>query len=337
MRAFACLLVLVQHVTFFTTYTKGIDYHPYLMVDFGRIGVSLFFVISGFVMGGCLDQGRAFLGNRILRIYPPFWIAIGLSYFILLRAGTAWHLDWRSLLLLPSTNVNNSYRIPYWTLCYEVAFYCVTYAMILLRLPRTQILMACMAWLAAIILIDAYRPLGNIDDGVVFGFVAQPGKWILLTPYPIFFIVGLFISVAGTQFANRIPPSYLILIAISLWGISNGINFPSPAPLFLIQAFAFCAALLAAKNISFPRIFTRLGDFSYGLYLIHMTIISAVEQALKPHASQIRFSVIWLSLMVTCLAGGLVYGWIEYEIHTRFFKGLFRGKSNAVWARISSS
>ncbi|CAE6872022.1 acyltransferase family protein [Paraburkholderia domus] len=327
LRALACLFVLFQHVTFFVAYAKGLDYHPYLVVNFGRIGVSLFFVISGFVMGGCLGQGRAFLWNRVARIFPAFWIAVALSFLILLRAEPAWHLDWRSLLLLPSTALNNSYRIPYWTLCYEFAFYCVTYLMIVCRLSRTQILTACTIWLLAIILMDAYRPLGDIDDGTAFGFVAQPGKWILLTPYPIFFIAGLFTSVAGTQFADRVRPAYLVLLAIGVWGVSNSIKFPSPAPLFLMQAFAFCSAVIAVQNLEFSRIYKSLGDFSYGFYLVHMMIIAAVIYALKPYAINIRFSVLWIIVAISASIGGLLYGWIEHEIHNRIFKRIFRRKS----------
>ncbi|MGF6768835.1 exopolysaccharide production protein ExoZ [Paraburkholderia sp. GAS199] len=326
LRALACALVLFQHVTFFVAYAKGLDYHPYLLINFGRMGVSLFFVISGFVMGGCLHQGKAFLWNRVARIFPAFWIAVALSFFILLKADTAWHLDWTSLLLLPTTAVNNSYRIPYWTLCYEFAFYCATYVMILCRLSRTQILTVCIVWLLAIVVIDAYRPIGDID-GAAFAIVAQPGKWILLTPYPIFFIVGLFASVAGTAWAARINPPYLFLFAVCVWGVSNGVSFPSPAPLFIMQAVAFAAFLIAIQNMRFARLIERFGDVSYGVYLIHMSIIVAIVQALKPHADHIRFSVLWLILIVASVIGGVLFGWFEYRLHNRVFKRMFRKRT----------
>ena len=116
LRSIAALLVVFQHVSVHVLLSKGLPLMPYLSLDFGRIGVLLFFTISGFVMVGCMHQGKAFLINRPVRIYPGFWMAIGLSAILLSSSHFDWNFTISSALLLPVYGGNDAYKIPYWTL-----------------------------------------------------------------------------------------------------------------------------------------------------------------------------------------------------------------------------
>ena len=269
LRAIACLLVLIQHTTYFACISKGLNYQDYLPVDFGTIGVGLFFVISGYVMGKCLDQGPRFLWNRALRIYPPFWIAIALSAVLLWKANTGWTFDLWSAFLLPSDQMNNSYRIPYWTLCYEMAFYAAVYVFILLKLSRLQIAAACLLWIGAIMV---------VTTPIYPAFVAQPGWWILVSPVSWLFALGLLVSVT-----------------IGKW-------------------------LEEAVTMPVPRFVKKMGDYSYGAYLIHMAII--VGLAAQIDATAISFPMLWLLFGVAGVLGGLLFGWFEHMLHSRHLKRL---------------
>lgn len=327
LRLLACFFVLFQHVIFFSTYFKGLDYQPYLMINFGRLGVSLFFVISGYVMGSCIDQGKMFLWNRFARVFPPYWLAILISWVLLVPLGADWMFDFRSAFLLPTLLVNNSYKIPYWTLCYELAFYVLVYALILIKTSHRNILWFSAAWLAAIILVDAYKALGHIDTPQVFSVIAQPGWGILLTPYPIFFIAGLLASLGGLSKIEKLPPIHLVVFAICTLAISNNASFSSPSSMFIIQAFSFVCLIAASKQISFPSIITRLGDYSYGIYLVHTIIISATLSLFKIYGVQMRLSGVIAVLMFFSIIGGCAFGWLEYELHSRFFKRIFQAKT----------
>lgn len=311
LRGFAWALVLVQHATFYACQVKGLDYQPFLAAEPGKIGVVLFFVISGYVMGECLGQGRRFLWNRALRIFPPYWLAIALAGLILTHGLTGWRLDLRAVLLLPSKSLNQSIGIPYWTLCYEMAFYVVVYVLILCRATRGQILAACVAWLLAVALADVYRPMGD---------AYEPGWRILLSPLCPFFIAGLFGSAAGKDFLRAVPSSYLALAAVALWSIGVGAKFATPAPGNIIQAAGYYCALAAALRLRAPRALVRLGDFSYGGYLIHSAIIVGVQTALFPAGAGVPFAIVWIVLMTAGGAGGLAYGWLEHAAHLRLFK-----------------
>ena len=324
LRALACLFVLFQHATFFAAFARDVDYHPFLAINFGRAGVSLFFVISGFVMAGCMNEGKTFLLRRLARIYPPFWISIALSFAIASVAATRWHIDWPSVLLVPVTAVNNTYGIPYWTLCYEVAFYVVVYALVLAGARRDRVLIACMIWILAIVLADAYHAFGYVDDNVAFAGIAQPGKWILLTPYPLFFIAGFVAAMLKTEVLKRISPTSLLIGAVALYAFSSSLKLGSSVPMFVVQACAFACIVLAVCEKKIHRLIGWCGDISYGTYLMHLPIIIAIAQAFHARSGQYRLSIIWITLALAGSIGGMLFGYAEYQFHGRVIKPLFR-------------
>src|ERR1700753_3607011 len=107
-------------------------FSPDWLTTAGAAGVDVFFVISGFIMphvsfpiGRPPLRPAAFLGRRILRIYPFYWLCC-LAMLALGLAGFLRHQDQSaqtilcSLLLFP----NSHYLVGVaWTLVYEIYFY----------------------------------------------------------------------------------------------------------------------------------------------------------------------------------------------------------------------
>ncbi|MGF6769017.1 exopolysaccharide production protein ExoZ [Paraburkholderia sp. GAS199] len=327
LRAIACMLVILYHVTYYACITKDVDFRNFVIVDTGRIGVFIFFVISGFVMGRCFGEGKRFLLNRILRIYPPYWIALGVSFALLRSFEPQWHIDLASWLLLPSLEHNNSVHIPYWTLCYEIAFYCITYVMILVRLTRGQAACACLVWIAAIGVFEAYREPLHLGHASVVALTLSPGPWILLSPMSIFFAMGLFVSLADTKIFDRVPATYLALFSVVMVAIGSMATSPFAVAGLIPLAVGYSGFLLAIQRVRFPTLVSRLGDFSYGTYLVHISIVWALVHLFDPHSKEVRLSVIWIAMMAASTCGGLLFGWFEYALHNRFVKQLFRRRS----------
>lgn len=106
-------------------------------MDFGRIGVVVFFAISGFVIPSSLDQadpeaGRTFLIRRFFRLFPAFWLSIPLG------VATIWMLQGKPIalwdILLNFTMAPGLFGAVevmglYWTLAYELAFYALCLAL----------------------------------------------------------------------------------------------------------------------------------------------------------------------------------------------------------------
>lgn len=169
------------------------------LVQFGDLGVPLFFVISGYVITASAQatiasRGSAhqFMKRRFLRIYPPFWCSVAviivLPFFLealsALKTGSfaapsprylaldAW--GWLQLLTLTKIFAGGGvglYRefelvnIVYWTLAIEFQFYLVAYLALLAR----RHFIAVLASTSALSLLVLAYPTG-VNGGVFLHF-----------------------------------------------------------------------------------------------------------------------------------------------------------------------
>jgi peptidoglycan/LPS O-acetylase OafA/YrhL len=139
LRGIAIAAVILYHYTGASTRLARVT-----GAQFGYLGVTLFFVLSGYLITGILlsmrprsDYFRAFYGRRALRIFPPYYVVLvlGLSLAILLR-GPQPIWNWLTCFLYLSANfhVAKSPAIPFaiytglavtWSLSVEEQFYIV--------------------------------------------------------------------------------------------------------------------------------------------------------------------------------------------------------------------
>ncbi|QXJ26165.1 acyltransferase [Actinomadura graeca] len=119
--------------------------------DFGRYGVFVFFLVSGYVVPSSLERRgnvRDFWIGRFFRLYPAWLVCVGLA-LLLGVTGISWGLPaplgerpWASALahltmmqdLLGVPNVVNVL----WTLSYEMVFYLLVTAMFLAGVHRAS-------------------------------------------------------------------------------------------------------------------------------------------------------------------------------------------------------
>jgi len=121
-------LVLAGHILEF-----GFGIHT----DFGGLGVLLFFVLSGFLITGLLDQEkrqtgrislRAFYVRRVLRLFPALFVFLAvLSGLIQIRAitDTPWYAVAACLLYVRNIWGRGSMTGHIWSLSLEEQFYTV--------------------------------------------------------------------------------------------------------------------------------------------------------------------------------------------------------------------
>lgn len=303
LRGLAAYAVVFQHVTFYSCQALSVDYLPYLRVDFGRVGVQLFFVLSGFVMSRCLSQGWRFLLNRVLRIYPGYWLSLAISSLILSGATFGWTFEWRSFFLIPAP-LNNSYRVPYWTLVYEVAFYLVVYICVIFGAKREAVIKICIAWLVAVIIFTKYVTISQFE----------PGALILFSKLNVYFIFGLLMGLFY-EHTFRLGSAFLAVASAVLWCIGDTFAGAAPLPSDLMLALAFGGVvLLGARHIHVPALET-LGDASYGVYLLHVPIAVLVTSTLKAKLPSIGLAAMWAITMVAASVGAFLFGWLENRIH----------------------
>jgi peptidoglycan/LPS O-acetylase OafA/YrhL len=188
LRAIAALGVVLHHVQYEARTRLGMpDALPYF--EYGALGVDLFFVVSGFVMvyaSGPLfakaEGARIFMARRIIRIVPLYWLCTGVYVaFALLApqlARTHYGADVvaASLLFYPYERPDIG-MFPVvgqgWTLNYEMLFYAVFSACILL--PRRQAVLAVAAVFAALSItgrtVDLPQPFAFWASPIILEFV----------------------------------------------------------------------------------------------------------------------------------------------------------------------
>ena len=316
LRTIAAFLVLFQHVTFYVLSAKEIDYVQYLRIDFGRNGVILFFVISGFVMAQCMKEGRLFLFNRALRIYPSYWIAIIFSYLIL-GSFINFHFDAASFFLIPTDDVNNTYKIPYWTLIYEVFFYFMVYLISLISKTVTKIAGICGVWLFFIFAFNAYHPVQ----------LKVPGSLIIFSPINFCFITGLLVAL-HKDLLQKSKSILMLLVSIVVWGISLNLADVNP---HILKSISFGILIFISKNEIIHPALAKLGDYSYGIYLLHVPIVLTAIHLIQKYHPTLSLRYYWPLCLLITVFFSICFGNIENKLYLSL-KALVKRKKQGVYS-----
>lgn len=84
LRRIAALAVVFYHLT--TRYNEIYGHeHMTFSVDYGFVGVQIFFILSGFVIYMSLEKVSSlkdFIKRRIKRLYPVYWVAVVTTFIV---------------------------------------------------------------------------------------------------------------------------------------------------------------------------------------------------------------------------------------------------------------
>ena len=303
LRALAIILVVVYHAALFGFKLPG-------RVDrFGWIGVDLFFVLSGYLIGGQLlaslarDQriklGR-FFTRRALRIVPAYFVVLAI-YFLL----PAWREYpemsqplWKFLLSVQNIALHGGTAFSHaWSLAVEDQFYVALPFLLLFlyRRPRPAIIVPCLIVVGGVGL-RAFLAAQNasVDGGVSFrGFQA----WIYYPTWTRLDPLVLGVVLAGIE---RFRPNWwqrLINCASWLWlpglglivyalylGETENLTIGACVWQFPLIAVGMAAILVCAVS---PRLLlcrvaipgaAFIASIAYSAYLIQKLVINGVEQ-----------------------------------------------------------
>ena len=301
----------------------------------GKFGVSLFFLISGYVIA-LVTEGKnvkscAFLMRRLLRILPLATLTTFMCYLLklLLDSSAAPSLKdlLGSLFFLPLRNGFPpffGYRVlsVQWTLTYELIFY-VVFA-VSLAISQTHRLLLASAILGVMVFglqaFYGYCTLDAYSSPLATGIGAVPGLLSLLAnPLFMFFVLGMWIcggqSLVRQHKIRLLPLVSFATIIISVWGLvwsgSIGLVVPGLA-IFLFLVMLSCEN--AIRALPSKEVFARLGDISYSLYLIN-PIVLFIYQWLRGRFVVLRLDsdllVFFILVSVSIVLSELSYRWIE--------------------------
>jgi peptidoglycan/LPS O-acetylase OafA/YrhL len=245
LRAIAALSVFALHLPLVARMSFDNPVRPYL-VQLG-VGVSVFFLISGFLLYRPFARARyarrdrpttlPYAERRALRIFPAYWVALVFAVLLLGASGEA----------RTATDVFTPYGVPAyfgllqvydsdtllggisaaWTLCVEISFYAMLplWALLLRRVPfrsdrdfvRTEML--GLGALFAIGVTWTSVAASNSQPGAGFADVTQLEPWLYVLPaFLDQFAIGMALAVISVAVADRpAPPSAVRLVDRAPW------------------------------------------------------------------------------------------------------------------------
>jgi peptidoglycan/LPS O-acetylase OafA/YrhL len=314
------------------------------MADFGWSGVDMFFVLSGFLIGGILmDQRQSesyfapFYARRFFRIVPLYAALLALY-------ALAWFLGNRNGVngyLLPAmpwwaycTFTNNFwisfggsmvvYLAPTWSLAIEEQFY-VTLPWVV-RYLRPRALLPLLS--VACVVVLALRCYGTFGlrwsyeriytltffriDALLLGVIcailvrSQRAKEILSRNYRVLALLAVFCAAIVYHADYTIFPYH-----------TNALMSYGLTAVALMYACILLLTVLRPASFRLLRLLplTELGKVSYCLYLIHMIAFDALRLYLAVYAKHWRAYERWSLILFVLFAMFLVaqFSWSFFE------------------------
>lgn len=324
LRGLAALAVVLFHV--------GRDYLGLPLLDSLKHGVTVFFVLSGFVISHALLEKKitgafffAFAAKRSIRLDPAYWTAILIAF------GLIW---------LPSLVFNYNVELPaskeillhlfylqdlanvtpidvvFWTLCYEMQFYLVFCGILyfLNKLSGGRLSRDVTIYIFAFFLLISFawplKVFSQITNGLFINL------WFL-------FLLGVFARWASiSKFALGV---FITSIAvITVYSAFVQLNNPT-LYVGLLTAILLSVAIHYGKMSQWlitPWI-QYLGTISYSLYLLHniigMYVINTGLYLTEKYfgISSLLGNYFWCSLaLIICIfSADLLYRYIEKPSH----------------------
>ena len=308
-------------------HTMGV-FSFYLITRLGFEAVLIFFVLSGFLVGGRaivrLRQGtfraRDYVIDRFARIMLPLVAALLFYLPICVYMGKPIDIaDWIGSLLSLQGIVTSAPIATLWSLSYEVWFYIIIFSLALIWTANGRrrkyyiglgILVVCMlvfvklkvsylwAWLLGAVILQTDF---NLSDGK-----RKAVCWICLI-VSMCLIVLLQVSSESRFLSVSIIEDTQLLrdLIIVLFGASFAV--------FIKTVIGIVPKSKAMVSVNVAG--TKLAAFSYTLYLVHAPVLKLLEYLGAPKSATVN--IVSVSLYIAWLAVGMAVSYLLYYLFER--------------------
>lgn len=340
LRFFSFLLVFLLHLP--KTDNPYIDF----FLKSGGIGVSFFFVLSGFLITYILLYEKKktnsislknFFARRILRIWPLFYAMIffafisqyGLDVFNIPHTHEGYTPNWiASIFFAENYKMMQTGSFPdgaplrvMWSLCIEEHFY-VLWGIALYLTPsnKTPYLILTSIVVANLTrFIYTYFNIAHIDVFSHFDYFAYGA-------------IPAYLFMSGKKHMRQVEkiPLYVkylvfLITLISVFVIPSlhfyFLDYLSPSILGILFSLTILFTLgNNSIHIKDDWWFSKLGKYTYGLYLFHTIIILFLIQV----SSLLDLNLSWIVLAIIALLLTIIVSAISYHLYEKQFLKLKR-------------
>jgi len=343
LRFIAAFLVIIHHIEQFKSICKIENYWgkiPFINI-IGKLGVVLFFVLSGFLITYLLLAEehsfkkisiKKFYMRRVIRIWPLYFLIILLAFLILpnmqvfnlpgygkdvIYSNLMWKLI-LYVLFFPNLVLSLFGVVPYashtWSIGTEEQFYLV-WPLVLKYIKRYRMLLMIVIIMSYLVI--KFFLLSSYGDNIPYSYVIK-AFWY---SFPIdcmaiggMFSILLFQKSKYLKYIIRNDLFYISICLVSLL-IIMGVYVPYIHYEFYSILFGIIIINFAVNDqikISLEnKTLNYLGNISYGLYMYHPIVIVLVLYIGLSFNIQTNWVIYPLSLIFTIVIAALSYKYFE--------------------------
>ncbi|WP_405970343.1 acyltransferase [Streptomyces sp. NBC_00988] len=304
------------------------DGFRWLFSKAGWMGVSFFFVLSGFVLTWSARPGDTVTGfwrRRLLKIFPNHIVTWALALVVVAQTATPVRVWLPNLFLVhswfPDPAVYLSLNAPAWSLCSELLFYLLFPFLLrpVLRIKERAL------WLWAAGMVAGMLAVQLVTDFLAPSSPPAPGTDVTVwqfwfgynfPPVRMFeFVLGMILArlvLAGAFPRVGIVPAAVLCVvgyaAAMVVPFLYGLNLMTVIPIALLVCAVARADVESTPTVLRGRTMQWLGEVSFGFYLAQQIVLSFVRTRLMDQRTVATPA--GLALVAAEFAGALALGWL---------------------------
>lgn len=285
LRFFFALMVFFSHVPF--PYNHVI----YRILSNGSVGVSFFFILSGFILSYNYQKKisenynqKKFWIDRFLRIYPLHLFVLLLITFLFLVLGSNYLLILKQfvshLFLIQNyihiKEIYSSLHKPAWSICCEIFFYFI-FPFIILKIKDNNILFILLL-IGFAFFLYYINPHGSMFIGI--NPVIRLSDFIVgILSFQLYGKLKIYCEKLKFYHYNLLEFFAVIILFASLT-FAHHINYYQLFPLFWVTMVIFIITMSYSKGV-LAKILSQnflilLGEISYSIYMTHYLILTVL-------------------------------------------------------------
>jgi peptidoglycan/LPS O-acetylase OafA/YrhL len=323
LRGIAALLVMVFHQQIHIFYHYPKEAIPantatwwlvFGFFDLGKFAVAVFFLVSGFLIPATLRKRgaslRQFIIHRVFRLYPAYWVSIAFFVIAMFALGRGSEVPvantFINLTMFQKFIGRPDVVGVFWTLQIELVFYIVCALMFAFGKLNSRWTAQLVALGGALLCAAARYATGRALPVALF-----------LALMLMFLGDTLRVSQSGEADQKSVLRAIWVaaigLIPVSLLGYAEeGWRYVIcyEAALITFLLCWRCSAWFEKERLS-KRVFDFLGDISYGVYLVHSTVLLWIGEKLMIATGGSRLATAAVTFPAVILLSYVIYRLVE--------------------------
>lgn len=303
----------------------------------GSFAVYMFFILSGFFMIQSLEANPSIINyskSRILRIIPAFWLSLGLFSFIVIpiifnsvnifdfKDGSSlyffiksatFHLFGYSWIIdgaFPNNIIAGGINGSMWTLKHEIALYFILPIIVWFTYNKRNLLLMFFLFFLVLALLNITSEIKLFNIPCCKAWILGSNEYSSFVVFSAYFFSGVVIY----KYKDLIIISKRYIIACIVL-IVLGILY---SKLKIILLFTLPYLIIVFGSIFTKRLFSKTGDYSYGMYIYAFPIQQVLIHFFK---NELNAEILFISSFIVTLIFSII-SWHFFE------KKILRWKNN---------